>query len=154
LTAWELKQLGIPMMLIADNAAGYFMQTGKVNLVMVGADRIAANGDVANKVGTYKLAVVAKENNVPFYVVAPTTTIDLSIATGADIPIEERDPREVTHIGNERIAPEGVAVANPAFDVTPHRYVTAIVTENGVVRPPYEEGLKAVVRVQTTEASL
>jgi methylthioribose-1-phosphate isomerase len=145
LTAWELKELGIPQTLIADNAAGYFMQSGKVDLCLVGADRIAANGDTANKIGTYKLAVLAKENGVPFYVVAPTSTIDLDCHTGAAIPIEERDPMEVTHIGGERIAPDGVAVANPAFDVTPARYITAIITEQGVVRPPYEAGLREVV---------
>ncbi|MFN8484840.1 MAG: S-methyl-5-thioribose-1-phosphate isomerase [Anaerolineae bacterium] len=145
LTAWELKELGVSQTLIADNAAGYFLASGKVGLCLVGADRIAANGDTANKIGTYKLAVVAKENGVPFYVVAPTSTIDLATATGADIPIEERDPREVTHVGSERIAPEGVAVANPAFDVTPARYITAIITEEGVVRPPYATGLRDVV---------
>ncbi len=145
LTAWELKQLGIPQTVIADNAAGYFMQRGQVDLVLVGADRIAANGDVANKIGTYKLAVVAKENGVPFYVVAPTSTVDLAVPTGAEIPIEERDPREVTHVGSERIVPEGVPVANPAFDVTPHGYITAIITEQGVIRPPYESGLRAAV---------
>jgi len=145
LTAWELQQLGIPQTVIVDSAAGYFLQTGRVDLVLVGADRIAANGDVANKIGTYKLAVVAKENGVPFYTVAPTSTVDLSTPTGADIPIEERDPREVTHVGAERIVPEGVPVANPAFDVTPHRYITAIITERGIVRPPYGERLKTLM---------
>ncbi len=145
LTAWELMQWGVPMTLIADNAAGYLMYSGQVDLVMVGADRIAANGDVANKIGTYKLAAVAKDNNIPFYVVAPTSTIDLHTPSGDAIPIEERDPREVTHVGNERIAPEGVNVFNPAFDITPARLVTAIVTEYGVVRPPYEENLRRVV---------
>jgi methylthioribose-1-phosphate isomerase len=145
LTAWELQQLGIPQALIADNAAGYFMQSGRVDIVLVGADRIAANGDVANKIGTYKLAVLAGENGIPFYSVAPTSTIDLSIPTGADIPIEMRDPREVTHVGGEQIAPDGVMALNPAFDVTPARYVTGIVTEHGVVRPPFEPGLQAVV---------
>lgn len=145
LTAWELQRLGIPQTLIVDNAAGYFLQSGRVDLVLVGADRIARNGDTANKIGTYKLAVLAKENGVPFYVVAPTSTIDLSIASGAEIPIEERDPREVTHIGHEQIAPEGVPVANPAFDVTPHRYITAIVTEQGIVYPPFEANLRQLV---------
>ncbi len=145
LTAWELKEMGIPQTLIADNASGYFLASGKVDLCLVGADRIAANGDTANKIGTYKLAVVAKENGIPFYVVAPTSTVDLNTPTGADIPIEERDPREVTHVGSERVAPEGVAVANPAFDVTPARYITAIITEEGVVRPPYETGLREAV---------
>ena len=145
LTTWELQRLGIPQTLIVDNAAGYFLQSGKVDLVLVGADRIDRNGDTANKIGTYMLAVLARENGVPFYVVAPTSTVDLSIASGTDIPIEERDPREVTHIGAERIAPEGVPVANPAFDVTPHRYITAIVTEKGIVYPPFEENLRRVV---------
>ncbi|GAP61710.1 methylthioribose-1-phosphate isomerase [Ardenticatena maritima] len=146
LTAWELMQWGVPMTLIADNAAGYLMWSGQVDLVTVGADRIAANGDVANKIGTYKLAVVAKENNIPFYVVAPTSTIDLQTPTGRDIPIEERDPREVTHVlGQCNIAPEGVNAYNPAFDITPHELVTAIITEYGVVRPPYEENLRRVV---------
>ena len=145
LTAWELMQLGIPMTLIADNAAGTFLQSGRVDLVLVGADRIAANGDVANKIGTYKLAVVAGENGVPFYSVAPTSTIDLSIPTGAQIPIEERDPREVTYLDGVAIAPKGVHVANPAFDITPHRYITGIVTEKGIVREPYEAGFRVIM---------
>ena len=145
LTAWELMQRGVNMTLIADNAAGYFMQSGQVNLVLVGADRVAANGDVANKIGTYKLAVVAKENNVAFYPVVPTSTIDLNLKSGQDIPIEMRDPREVTHIGEHAIAPTGVKVANPAFDVTPNRYVTGIVTEEGIVRQPFESGLRDAV---------
>ena len=145
LTAWELMQRGIEMTLIADNAAGYFLQAGKVNLTLVGADRIAANGDVANKVGTYKLGVVARENGVPFYSVAPTSTVDLSLASGADIPIEMRDAREVTHVRGQPIGPEGVRAANPAFDVTPHRYVSGIVTEEGIVRAPFETGLRAAV---------
>ncbi len=144
LTAWELKQLDIPMTLIADNAAGHLMRTGKVDIVLVGADRIARNGDVANKIGTYKLAVLAKENGIPFYSVAPTSTIDLSIASGDEIPIEERDPEEVTSIQGMRIAPEGVEAYNPAFDITPHRYVTGIVTEKGIAYPPYERGLRAL----------
>ncbi len=142
LSAWELMQRNIPMTLIADSAAGYFLQSGKVNVVLVGADRVAANGDVANKIGTYELAVVAKENGVPFYPTVPTSTIDLNLKSGADIPIEMRDPHEVTHIGDQMIAPDGVNVANPAFDVTPHRYVSGIITEEGIVRPPFEEGLK------------
>lgn len=147
LTAWELKQLGVPFDLIADNAAGHFMYTGQVQAVFVGADRVAANGDVANKIGTYKLAVVAKENSVPFYVVAPTSTVDLSVPDGARIPIEERPMDEVLglEMHGERVAPEGITARNPAFDVTPHRYVTAIVTENGVVRPPFGDGLRKVV---------
>jgi methylthioribose-1-phosphate isomerase len=145
LTAWELKQLGIPFSLIADNAAGHFMRRGEVDLVLVGADRVAANGDVANKIGTYKLAVVARENGVPFYSVVPTSTVDLSLESGDDIPIEERDAEEVTVIGGVRIAPEGIAVANPAFDVTPHRYLTGIVTEKGIVYPPFTLNLRRAV---------
>jgi methylthioribose-1-phosphate isomerase len=144
LTAWELKQLGIPFTLIADNAAGHFMRTGQVDIVLVGADRVAANGDVANKIGTYKLAVVAQANGIPFFSCVPTSTIDLSLASGDDIPIEERLAEEVTGITYQgrRIAPEEVHVANPAFDVTPHRYVTGIVTENGVAYPPFELSLR------------
>jgi len=145
LTAWELMHEGIPMTLIADNAAGYFIQAGKVDIIFVGADRVVANGDVANKIGTYKLAVVAKENGVPFYPVVPTSTIDLAVASGKDIPIEERDAEEVTHIRGQLIAPEGVQVANPAFDITPHRYITGIITEHGIVYPPFEKGLRTVV---------
>jgi methylthioribose-1-phosphate isomerase len=144
LTAWELQQLGVPMTLITDNMAGHFMSRGKVDLVVVGADRIAANGDVANKIGTYSLAVLARENGIPFYVAAPTSTIDLSLASGAEIPIEERSSREVTEVYGSRIAPEGVTAAHPAFDVTPARLVTAIVTEQGVVRPPYDDALAAI----------
>ncbi len=145
LTAWELMHEGIPMTLIADNAAGYFIQTGKVDIIFVGADRVAANGDVANKIGTYKLAVVARENGVPFYPVVPTSTIDLAIASGKEIPIEERDPEEVTHIRGQLIAPEGVQVANPAFDITPRRYITGIITEHGIVYPPFDRGLRMAV---------
>jgi methylthioribose-1-phosphate isomerase len=145
LTAWELMQHGIDMTLIADNAAGYFLQSGQVQLVLVGADRIARNGDVANKIGTYNLAVVAHENDVPFYPTAPTSTVDLSLENGAAIPIEMRDAREVTHIGDHMIAPEGVKVANPAFDVTPNRYVSGIITEEGIVRAPFGAGLTAAV---------
>lgn len=144
LTAWELMQEGIPMTLITDNMAGHFMSRGRVSIVLVGADRVAANGDVANKIGTYSLAVLAKENGIPFYPVVPTSTIDLEIAAGDDIPIEERDPREVTHIRGVPIAPPGVHVANPAFDVTPHRYVTGIITEEGIVYPPFGLGLRQV----------
>jgi len=132
LTAWELKQAGIPFKLITDSMAGYVMQNHKVDAVIVGADRIARNGDTANKIGTYTLAVLAKENGIPFYVAAPTTTIDKSIATGAEIVIEERSPDEVTCIGGVRLAPEGVEALNPAFDVTPARYITAIITEEGM----------------------
>lgn len=148
LTAWELMQDGIPVTLIADNAAGYFLRTGKIQAVIVGADRIAANGDVVNKVGTYKLAVVAKENSVPFYAVAPTSTVDMSVSDGDAVPIEERSATEVTHVEGVCIAPEGVAVANPAFDVTPHRYITAIVTERGVIWPPFHEGLRRIMGME------
>jgi len=144
LTAWELSRDGIPTTLIADNMAGHMMATGQVDLVVVGADRIAANGDVANKIGTYPLAVLARENAIPFYVAAPVSTFDLSIASGAEIPIEERAAEEVTHHAGRRVAPEGIAVRNPAFDVTPHRYVTAIVCEAGVARPPYADSLRAL----------
>jgi methylthioribose-1-phosphate isomerase len=142
LTAWELMQAGIPLHLIADNAAGHLMLAGKVDVVLFGADRIAANGDVANKIGSYKLAVLAKENGIPCYCVAPTSTVDLNAPTGAAIPIEERPPDEVTHIGGQLIAPAGVPVYNPAFDVTPHRYLTGIVTEEGICYPPFVESLR------------
>ncbi len=141
LTAWELQQAGIPQTLISDNMAGHFMMRGAVDLVIVGADRIAANGDVANKIGTYTLAVLCKENGLPFYVAAPTSTIDLTLESGEQITIEERSSDEVTHVAGRRIAPEGVRAAHPAFDVTPNRYVTAIITEQGVLRPPYGAAL-------------
>lgn len=144
LTAWELSRDDIPVTLITDNTAGFMMNRGAVDKVVVGADRIAANGDVANKIGTYSVAVLAKENGIPFYVAAPISTIDLSIATGTEIPIEERSADEVTHCGGARIAPEGVAVANPAFDVTPARYITGIITDRGIVRQPYEDSLAAL----------
>jgi len=145
LTAWELQRAAIPLTLISDNMAGHFMMRGAVDLVVVGADRIAANGDVANKIGTYTLAVLCKENGLPLYVVAPTSTIDLSLASGLDIPIEERSADEVTHLRGRRIAPEGVNAAHPAFDVTLARYVTAIITEQGVHYPPFEPALRAAV---------
>jgi methylthioribose-1-phosphate isomerase len=145
LTTWELVQENIPVTLITDSMAGYFINRGEVNCVVVGADRIAANGDVANKVGTYTLAVLAMENGIPFYVAAPTSTIDLSIASSRKIPIEERSSEEVTRIRGVHIAPEGIGVANPAFDVTPHQYITAIITEKGVMREPYEIGLRELV---------
>jgi methylthioribose-1-phosphate isomerase len=145
LTAWELKEAGVPFKLITDSMAGHFMQQGRINAVITGADRIAANGDTANKIGTYTLAVLAKENGVPFYVAAPTSTIDPETATGEDIPIEERSPDEVTHLGGAAIAPEGTEALNPAFDVTPHRYITAIITEKGIIREPYGEGIGRVV---------
>jgi len=144
LTAWELAQDGIPVTLITDNAAGHFMSRGEVDLAIVGADRIAANGDVANKIGTYSVAVLARESNIPFYVAAPLSTIDLSLASGREIPIEERDPEEVKHAGTTRMAPEEVPARHPAFDVTPARFVTAIITEAGVARAPYEKSLKAL----------
>src|SRR6202008_1714818 len=141
LTAWELHKGGIPLTLITDNMVGHFLKSGKVGAIVTGADRIAANGDTANKIGTYQIAVLAKENNVPFYVAAPISTFDLSIADGAHIPIEERNASEVTHIQGVRIAPD-VHAANPAFDVTPSRYIKAIFTERGVATAPYTESLK------------
>ena len=141
LTAWELQQAGIPLTLITDNMAGHFMRQGGIKAVFVGADRIAANGDVANKIGTYGVAVLAHAHSIPFYVVAPRSTIDLTLASGDDIPIEQRHREEVISIRGVPIAPEGIHVANPAFDVTPHIYVTAIITEAGIARPPYEEAL-------------
>jgi methylthioribose-1-phosphate isomerase len=141
LTAWELMQDNIPVTLICDNMAGHFMKEGLIDCVIVGADRIALNGDTANKIGTYSLAVLAKENNIPFYVAAPISTIDFSIETGEQIPIEERNPVEITHIKGIRIAPEGVNVRNPAFDVTPNRYIAAIVTDKGIIYPPYDENI-------------
>ena len=145
LTAWELKKASVPFTLITDSMAGYFMERSEVDCVIVGADRIAQNGDTANKIGTYSLAVLARENEVPFYVAAPTTTIDLSLASGDKIPIEQRSPAEVTHIQEVSIAPEGIQAANPAFDVTPHRYITAIITERGIVKEPYIDSLKAIL---------
>jgi methylthioribose-1-phosphate isomerase len=144
LTAWELVQDGIPTTLITDGTAGHLMARGEINAVVVGADRIAANGDVANKIGTYTVAVLAREHGVPFYAAAPVSTIDLATSTGAQIPIEERPADEVTHLAGRRVAAEGVSVRNPAFDVTPHRYVTAIVCERGIARPPYEKSLRAL----------
>ncbi len=145
LTAWELAQEGIPVTLITDSMAGHFLRRGEIQCVVVGADRIAANGDAANKIGTYSLAVLAKENKVPFYVAAPTSTIDLSLSSGDLIPIEERSPEEVTRIQGVQIAPEGVSVRNPAFDVTPHKYITAIITEKGIVRKPYLTELRSIL---------
>ncbi len=142
LTAWELQKAGVPATLITDSMAGHFMKGGKVNCVITGADRIAANGDTANKIGTYTLAVLAKENNIPFYIAAPVSTIDTSIKTGEQIIIEERQAEEVTHFQGKRIAPEGVNAANPAFDVTPHKYITAIITDKGIIKEPYLEGIR------------
>lgn len=144
LTVWELQQDGIPTTLITDNMAGHFMKSGRIGCVVVGADRIAANGDVANKVGTYSVAVLAKENGVPFFVAAPISTLDLTLPSGDSIPIEQRAASEVTHVFGHPVAPVGTVVENPAFDVTPARYVSAIVTERGVARAPYEESLKAL----------
>ncbi len=145
LTVWELQHDHIPATLITDNMAGHFLHSGRVGCVIVGADRIAANGDVANKIGTYSLAVLAKENGIPFYVAAPISTLDLSLASGDQIPIEQRPAAEVTHVQGIPVAPEGTTVENPAFDVTPHRYVTAIVTERGVARPPFTESLGKLI---------
>ena len=146
LTAWELTRDGIDTTVITDNMSGAMMRTGQVDLVVVGADRIAANGDVANKIGTYTVAVLAKEHNIPFYVAAPISTIDLSTPDGTRIPIEERNAREVTHLGSTRLTPVAAHVRNPAFDVTPHKYVTAIITEKGIARPLYFESLPALFR--------
>jgi methylthioribose-1-phosphate isomerase len=144
LTVWELQHDGIPTTLITDNMAGHFMKSGRIGCVVVGADRIAANGDVANKVGTYGVAVLAKENGVPFFVAAPISTLDLALASGDQIPIEQRSAAEVTHVFGHQVAPAGTIVENPAFDVTPARYVTAIITERGVARAPYTESLRAL----------
>jgi methylthioribose-1-phosphate isomerase len=146
LTAWELLREGVPCTLIADNMAGFLMQRKKVDLVIVGADRIAVNGDTANKIGTYPLAVLARAHGIPFYVAAPLSTIDPALPDGGTIPIEERNPDEVTHCGGVRTAPEGVAVWNPAFDITPYNLISAIITEAGVFRPPYEEAIKRATR--------
>jgi methylthioribose-1-phosphate isomerase len=146
LTVWELQRDGIKATLITDNMAGHFLHAGRIGCVIVGADRIAANGDVANKIGTYGVAVLAKENDVPFYVAAPISTLDLTLPDGSYIPIEERSAAEVTHLQGVRVAPEGTEVRNPAFDVTPNRYVTAIITEKGVARAPYTESLEKMNR--------
>jgi methylthioribose-1-phosphate isomerase len=146
LTAWELSKDEIPVTLITDNMAGHVMKQGKVDVVVVGADRIASNGDTANKIGTYMVAVLARQHDIPFYVAAPISTIDLAIASGEEIPIEERDTREVTHMGTQQLAPEGIEVQNPAFDVTPHELITAIITDKGIARPPYIESLGRMVK--------
>jgi methylthioribose-1-phosphate isomerase len=145
LTVWELQHDHIPATLITDNMAGHFLHSGRIGCVVVGADRIASNGDVANKIGTYSVAVLAKENNVPFYVAAPISTLDLSLVSGDEIPIEQRAATEVTHVHGVPVAPEGTEVANPAFDITPNRYVTAIITERGLARAPYTESLRKLV---------
>lgn len=144
LTAWELQKAGVPFTLITDSMAGHFISGGRIDCIITGADRIAANGDTANKIGTYTLAVLAHENRIPFYIAAPTTTIDRNIKTGGEIPIEERGAEEVTHVSGVSTAPEGIRAANPAFDVTPHRRIAAIITEKGIVRPPYSASIKSL----------
>jgi methylthioribose-1-phosphate isomerase len=146
LTAWELKKEKIPATLVTDNMAGYLMQRGKVDAVVVGCDRVAANGDVANKIGTYPIAVLAQRHGIPFYVAGPTSSIDLDCASGKDIPIEQRDPREVSHLLGRALAPKGVKAFNPAFDVTSQDLISAIITEKGVIRPPYRQNLRSHVR--------
>ena len=145
LTAWELKKEKIPATLITDNMAGYLMLKGKVDAVVVGCDRVAANGDVANKIGTYTIAVLAKRHNIPFYVAGPTSSIDINCPSGNDIPIEQRDPKEVSHIFGKPLAPKGMKVFNPAFDVTAHELISAIITEKGVINPPYQRNIRAHV---------
>lgn len=154
LTAWELQRAGVPLTLITDNMAGYFMRQGRINAIFVGADRIAANGDVANKIGTYSVAVLASVHNIPFYVVAPTSTVDLTLASGEQIPVEQRRPEEVTTIRGVQIAPTGITVANPAFDITPNKYVTAIITERGIARAPYDTMLREVAGQLASGAKL
>ena len=146
LTAWELKEDNIPVKLITDSMCGFFMKNKKVDLVVVGADRIAANGDIANKIGTYMVAVLAKENNIPFYVAAPVSTLDLSLASGDEIPIEERSAEEVVNINKIRVAPEGIEGAHPAFDITPNKLVTAIISEEGIAYPPFIDSLKTMAQ--------
>lgn len=146
LTAYELREAGVPCVVVADNASGHLLQRREVDLVIVGADRVAANGDVANKIGTYSVAVLAARHKIPFYVAAPTSSIDLACKSGDKIPIEERSPDEVSHVNGRMLTPRGVKIANPAFDVTPHELVTAIITENGVARPPYGKSLARLVR--------
>jgi methylthioribose-1-phosphate isomerase len=152
LTAWELVKDGINTTVITDNMAGAMMRQGQVDLVVVGADRIAANGDVANKIGTYTVAVLAKEHGIPFYVAAPLSTVDLNTADGSRIPIEERNEREVTHVGSNRLTPDGAQIRNPAFDVTPAQYVTAIITERGIARAPFAESLAQLFEGATVSA--
>src|SRR2546422_2616546 len=153
LTAWELMKDGIATTVIADNMSGAIMKQGKIGAVIVGADRIAANGDVANKIGTYTVAVLAKEHGIPFYVAAPISTVDLETPDGSKVPIEQRNPAEVTHIAGKAITPAGVEIENPAFDVTPAKYVTAIVTERGIARAPYEESLRELVKEESQIAT-
>jgi len=147
LTAWELQRAGVPLTLITDNMAGYFMRRGEVDCVIVGADRVVANGDIANKIGTYSLAVLAQAHHIPFYVAAPSSTIDLTLPNGDAIPIEQRDSNEVIMIGGQHIAPSGVSAAHPAFDMTPHELITAIITERGVVYPPYGDNLRKILEL-------
>jgi methylthioribose-1-phosphate isomerase len=148
LTAWELMKDGIPTTVISDNMAGVMMQQGKIGAIVVGADRIAANGDVANKIGTYTVAILAKEHGIPFYVAAPISTVDLATPNGSKIPIEQRNKKEVTHIGGRQMTPDGVEIENPAFDVTPAKYIAAIITERGIARAPYEESLRELASVE------
>jgi methylthioribose-1-phosphate isomerase len=152
LTAWELVKDGIPTTVIADNMAGMMMKQGKIQAAVVGADRIAANGDVANKIGTYTVAILAKEHDIPFFVAAPLSTVDMNTPTGEQIPIEQRSEQEVTHHGGKQMAPDGVRVENPAFDVTPAKYVTAIITERGIAKPPYAESLKELSQAAAVSA--
>ena len=154
LTAWELAKDNIPVTVITDNMAGHVMKEGKIDAVVVGADRIAANGDTANKIGTYMVAVLAKEHNIPFYVAAPITTLDLSLGSGAEIPIEERDSTEITHIREHQLGPDGVAVHNPAFDVTPNHLISAIITDQGVARAPFQASLKMLCDLKSTGVSV
>jgi methylthioribose-1-phosphate isomerase len=153
LTAWELLRDGIQTTVITDNMAGAIMRMGDIDLVVVGADRIAANGDTANKIGTYTVAVLAREHNIPFYVAAPLSTIDLATPDGTCIPIEERNAREVTHMAGTRVTPDGALIRNPAFDVTPHRFITGIITERGILRPPYDESLKSAFEAEAAVGS-
>jgi methylthioribose-1-phosphate isomerase len=153
LTAWELAKDNIPVTVITDNMAGHVMKSGKVNAVVVGADRIAANGDAANKIGTYMVAVLARRHQIPFYVAAPVSTLDLSLKSGDEIPIEERDRKEVTHIKEHQLAPDGVGVQNPAFDVTPNDLITAIITDKGVARAPYVSSLRELMKGKSAESN-
>lgn len=153
LTAWELAKDNIPVTVITDNMAGHVMKSGKINAVVVGADRIAANGDAANKIGTYMVAVLARRHQIPFYVAAPVSTLDLSLKSGDEIPIEERDRKEVTHIKEHQLAPDGVGVQNPAFDVTPNDLITAIITDKGVARPPYVSSLRELMNGKSAESN-
>jgi methylthioribose-1-phosphate isomerase len=154
LTAWELMKDNIPTTVLCDNMAAHLMSKGRIQAVIVGADRIAANGDVANKIGTYGVSILAKEHNIPFYVAAPWSTLDLNTLTGAGIPIEQRAASEVTHANGKQMTPNGVGIENPAFDVTPAKYVTAIITERGILRAPYEQSIKAMAAQSTPEPEL